>query len=118
MDQLRAELARFTKAYDDEVTGRRKEVSACHAEMGRLRADLARVTAERDNAQRRNVADERVVKHLQGELSAARAETERLRERVEAILSSSGVSAERADDAGRLARDIRKVLTSDPEPTT
>jgi hypothetical protein len=43
---LRAELAKALRAYDDEVTGRREEVTMCHAEMGKLRAEVERLRRE------------------------------------------------------------------------
>lgn len=41
--RLRAELDAALRAYDAEVIGRRDEVTALQAELGRLRAELARV---------------------------------------------------------------------------
>lgn len=41
--RLRAERNAALRAYDAEVIGRRDEVTALHAELGRLRAELARL---------------------------------------------------------------------------
>jgi hypothetical protein len=129
--ELRADLARFTKAYDDEVTGRRAEVAGCHAEMGRLRADLARVTEERDHAH----GDIKTLGELGAKrealLKAARAETERLREAWAAWLlrgewfETDGLIQFRTTNSTGLPEEVRQLamqkaqaLTSDPEPTT
>jgi hypothetical protein len=116
--QLRADLARALAAYDESHAEHRAEVTRLFNEMSQLRADLARVTAERDAAL--EMHDE--------ELTAARAETARLRDRVEALPalwerqaseyppSAIGVGAQAAVNC--CARELRKALTSDPEPTT
>lgn len=52
--ELTRERDEALSAYDAEVIGRREEVTGCHAEMGKLRAEVARLTealaaAERDS---------------------------------------------------------------------
>lgn len=41
--RLRAELREALQSYDDEVTGRREEVTRLQTELGRLRADGSRI---------------------------------------------------------------------------
>lgn len=98
---LQTDLAKALRAYDDEVTGRREEVTRCHTELGQARASLAAVTAERDSAQ----------KHLQiacleldgseAEFEAERAAHERTRQEMNGLhrLNSKFIVEHQADMA-------------------
>ncbi len=92
-------------------------------ELARLRADLARVT---DQCNRQEHGFARRESALQGELVAARAETARLRERVEKVVAwirtmgdPTGISGDYGLVHATTAADkLDEALTSDPEPTT
>ncbi len=104
-------------------------VRLSRAELEQLRANLARVTKERDEAQ---AALKRFHERIAAEagvelaaLTAARAETARLRERVQSVadkLCELAVEYRRNPQVhstySECASRIHAALTSDPEPTT
>jgi chromosome segregation ATPase len=112
--KLRADLARALTAYDESHAEHRAEVTRLFNEMSQLRADLAHVTEERDKALLANLPLHADRATLIDSLAAARAETERLSERVEKAYEQ----LERSGDYIAFRARIKAALTSDPEPTT
>lgn len=98
--RLTAERDEALRAYDTEVIGRREEVTRCHGEMGKLRAEVARLTAALAAAERErdgNAAAWTV------QLYRANAAEQKLAE-----------AEQRADDLGRLGKEhieqLRELL--------